>query len=140
MQTKDELKEITLIRQSINSKTRQIKELEAQKTTIKSPNITGLPRAQGFTNDNKIDRIIDKINALQELKAEQIDKLIDLENKYTILIAKLPSRHSLLLELRYFESKTWGEIAEIMHFDKRYTQKIHGRALENLRKTLENGH
>lgn len=40
-----------------------------------------------------------------------------------------------LLRAKYIHLKTWDQVAEVIGYEKRWTMKLHGRALKNLRLT-----
>lgn len=46
-------------------------------------------------------------------------------------------RYRTLLLGRYYECLTWGEIATILHYDNRYTFKLHGQALQAIQPIIE---
>ena len=47
----------------------------------------------------------------------------------------MPSNtYSALLSSRYLESKTWDEIAEMLHYDERQIFRIHENALKEFRR------
>lgn len=132
MSVKKELENIRFINAQIDSKTRQIEELESRKTSIKSPQITGLPHPKGFDNDNKLDHIMDKIHELQSIKEREIERLVDKKLYWNRLIDQLADDEAIVIELRYFEGLKWEKIASIMHYESRQVYNIHGNALKNL--------
>ena len=137
MDIKDELKQIIVIRQRVKSIARHIEELEANKTCIKSPQVTGLPKRPTMTDDSTLDDIIDRITELQEQKKEQIEHLISIEERYSEAISSLMHEQSLVLELRYFEGYQWQEVSSEMHYSQSRIHEIHGKALNELRKILK---
>ena len=137
MDIKEELKQILIIRCRVKSIARQIEELEASKTSIKSPQVTGMPKKPTMTDDSTLDTIIDRINELQEAKKEQIDQLIDIEERYTKAMGQLDHEESLVLELRYFEGYQWQEVSSEMHYSQSRIHEIHGQALNKLREIMK---
>ena len=67
-----------------------------------------------------------------------IDQLIDLKKEILETINRVedPS-YQLLLEMRYINNKSWDDVARDMGYDKRYTMKLHGRALKEINEILK---
>ena len=131
MNVRKRLSAIRISAELIATKTRQMEELEALKTSIKSSQITGLPRACGEYN-NKLDDIIDKIDKLKNEKEQEIERLVELKSSVNYIVQELEESERLLIELRYFECKSWEEIADTMGYCERHVYRIHQSAIENM--------
>ncbi len=83
---------------------------------------------------------------------ETIAKLVDLENEIASDKDRLEKRKLEALELigrlsstdeqtvlvnRYFENKSWREIADYMYYTERWIYKLHGRALLNMEEKIK---
>ncbi len=67
------------------------------------------------------DRITAEIDRLVNLKTEVLAAIEDMEN----------TEEKLLLKYRYFEGRTWEEIAVRMSVSIRTVHRIHGLTLQN---------
>lgn len=136
MDIKKELNSMRFLNFALKTKARQLEELKCLKSAIKSPVITGMPKATGFDANNKLDNILDKISSLEETQQSDIDSLITKKSKWIKEFKKLPIDESVVLELRYFEGLKWCEIAEELNYEERAVYNLHGKALLNLKKVV----
>lgn len=136
MNVKYELNKIRVMSRLIDSNQRQIKELEHLKLNIKSPTITGMPKQKGFTESDKLESIIVKIDKLEEDIRDNTEKMVKAKRLWLIEVNKLDYEDQLLIKLRYFEDKGWPEIARIMNYSK---SQIHRNHREILQKMALNG-
>lgn len=129
--TKKELKNIPYLEIRINSKLRQLDNLKEQSTCIGS-----MEMKERVQSSNKPDstKIIDDIADLSKEINDDIDCLVNLKRAARELFKGLEGREQALMELRYLEGKTWGEISSILGNEMRYILKIHGNILK---KTLK---
>lgn len=132
MSVKDELNKIRVISRLIDSDQRQIKELEHLKLNIKSPTITGMPKQKGFTESDKLESIIVKIDKLEEDIRSNAKELVELRNYWLVETNKLDYADQLLIKLRYFENMSWQEVASDMNYDIRQVHRHHGRILQKM--------
>ena len=132
MNVKDELNKIRVISRLINSSQRQIKELEHLKLNIKSPTITGMPKQKGFTESDKLESIIVKIDKLEEDIRDNARELVELKNYWLVETNKLDYADQLLIKLRYFEDMSWSEVAQDMKYSNRQLHRHHGRILQKM--------
>lgn len=132
MNVKDELNKIRVMSRLIDSNQRQIKELEHLKLNIKSPTITGMPKQKGFTESDKLESIIVKIDKLEEDIRDNAKELVELENYWLVETNKLDYADQLLIKLRYFEDMSWSEIAQAMKYSNRQLHRHHGRILKKM--------
>lgn len=135
---KRELRQIRMITKLIASSKRQIEELEYLKVSVKSPTITGMPKEKSFVRSDKVESIIDRIDELQKVVDEDVKRLIELKLIWMNRINLLGHDECLLLKLRYFEGWSWSDICTEMCYAERQVYRLHGEALKNLEKKLEN--
>lgn len=133
MNVKDELNKIRVMSRLIDSNQRQIKELEHLKLNIKSPTITGMPKQKGFTESDKLESIIVKIDKLEEDIRDNTEKLVKAKRFWLTEIDKLDYEDQLLIKLRYFEDKDWSDVARIMNYSKSQIHRNHGEILRKMR-------
>lgn len=106
---------------------------DARNATPKSPQMTGMPRANHQTTLDLQMEIIERArekfekareNALEKLN--EIEEMIDGLESYD---------QQKVLYFRHIYRMKWTEVADRIHFSERQAQRIHARALEALAKT-----
>ena len=91
--------------------------------------------AQSTKNPHKFDRLVE----LESLVDAKIDEQIALKAEILETIMKLPDRrHRLILMEYYIEMKTFEQVAVDMNYSWRQIMNIHGHALKEVQRTLEN--
>lgn len=56
----------------------------------------------------------------------------DVCGRIEISVSLLEEKEKKVIKFRYFEKRTWEEIAEMMEISTQYVYRLHGRALEEL--------
>lgn len=136
---KDELMKIRAIKADIESKQRQIDYLDAKKTGIKSPVIDDMPKCDGGYNIyENIDTILDKIDKINRKMCKSLSELCKLLDIWTNYVEKLEEDEQLLINLRYFECRSWRTVAKDLKYDERHVYRLHGKALANLSEIVNN--
>lgn len=135
---KDELMKIRAIKAGIESKQRQIKELDAQKTLIKASVIDDMPKCEGCNIYERVDYILDKIDKLEKAMRKDISKLCDLLILWRERSDALGADERLIINLRYFECRSWRMIAKDLCYDERQIYRLHAKALGNLSEIVNN--
>ncbi len=127
----------------IDNQIERLERMEATMTSPSGPNLTGMPRASGNTNDRVAIQVARKI----ELE-ETIKKAIEEERKereaieLMVQLIKKPDERAVI-RLRYFDRAEWPEICKILFGESedfedntenymRKTFRIHGTALISL--------
>ena len=110
----------------IERKIEERERLMARLTAGRTASVTGLPRGSGYDWTDAVAKLVEmdarigrEITELCRVKRECIEAIEGVED----------ARCRWLLELRYRNYMTWEAIAEIMHYDVRHVQRIHGEAL-----------
>ena len=135
MQAKEFLKKIIQIDMLIDSKLEQITELRSRLTSIGCA--TDNERVQTSLKGDKITDTIAKIMELEELVNKDIDKLTEYKLQARELIEGLESNvEKIVLYKRYFECKTFEQIAVECNYSWRQTKRKHDRAIKKLDKVL----
>lgn len=129
---KEELLKIKHVKAAIDSKKRQIEYLELQKPGLKSPVIDDMPKCGGCNIYENVDYLIDKIDGIQKDMSKDIATLCDLLDTWKIKVDTLSEEEKLVINLRYFEGRSWRTVAKDLNYDERHVYRLHGRALENL--------
>ncbi|MGI5949719.1 sigma factor-like helix-turn-helix DNA-binding protein [Peptoniphilus sp.] len=132
--TKEELKGIITLDLLIQSKQRQLDNLNQQKLCVK---------AIGFKDDkvsptNKVtnpqEELILRIVDLETSLQKDIINLFRLKCKARTAISKVAGIERVVLEMRYLECMEWKEIAHRLNYSLRAVYKIHGQALEIIKR------
>lgn len=109
---------------------------EAREVGIRSPKMDGMPRTgSGGGIEMQVDRILAAERRLNRARDEAMAILEGIED----MIASLENfDQKRILRLRYIDGLTWDEVAMDSGFSERSVRRIHGRALEELRRRHEN--
>lgn len=86
------------------------------------------------SNQSDLSDSVLKINDIKEQISECMEKLNEYkQNVYKSLDSLKNTDQYNLMFKRYIQFKSWEEISVEMHFAIRYTYKLHGRCLKNLK-------
>ncbi|MCD7825264.1 MAG: DUF1492 domain-containing protein [Clostridiaceae bacterium] len=130
MTAKEYLSQAHRLDERINSKIRQLDELNALATKC-TPTMTGMPRSGGGST-SRMEDIIVKIITLEDEINQSIDSLVDLKAEMTRAIeAVTDPDEQLVLQYRYFDDCSWEEIGARLSVSNRTVHRIHGSALQN---------
>lgn len=135
---KDELMKIRAIKADIESKQRQIDYLDAKKTGIKSLVIDDMPKCEGCNIYENIDKILDQIDKINKKMCKSLFELCKLLDIWTNYVEMLDEDEQLLINLRYFECRSWRTVAKDLKYDERHVYRLHGKALANLSEIANN--
>ena len=90
---------------------------------------------QSSVDPDSLTDTIAKIIELEEKINEDIDRLVDTKTKAREMIEMLENdREKVILYKRYFDGKSFEEIAVECAYSWRQVHRIHGKALVNLEK------
>lgn len=135
MKAKDYLLQVRRINKLIELKQNEINKLNLY-LGVKAVNYEG-ERVQSSNTMDRTDLICKIVDFEIELK-EYIKQLIDLKKEIMQTIDKLDEADLIkLLYLRYFDFKTWEEIAITMNYSYRWILKLHGISLQKIEKILQ---
>lgn len=128
MTPKEYLKQAYYLDKCINSKLSQIAALRTLATKC-TATFTDTPR-----NPNKNSTMADILDRLIDLEIElskEIDEFVDLKLEIEQVIKKANNpEYQILLEMRYLNFRTWGEIANEMNYGIDNVYRIHRKALD----------
>jgi DNA-directed RNA polymerase specialized sigma subunit len=132
MKAKEYLSQALWLNQRIDNKLEQLERLKAMAMRV-TTNLTQEKVSGGYNERNPMENTIVKIMDLEREVNDEIDKLINLKQEIleTISLVDDPMAQ-LLLEMRYINRRTWGEIAGELGYSDRGIHKIHGRALKEI--------
>lgn len=130
------LRKIELADVHINNKLEDLHKLRSMVTKI-TATISPVP-GSGSGGQDKLGDAIAKIVDLQDEINRRIDNYVDLKREIGELLDKIEDPdHVKVLHKRYFEYKTWEQIAIEVGCKYRNVCYIHGKALQSVNALLE---
>jgi len=137
MSAKQYLRRIRYLDKTISSKLEMIETLHAQVTKTTSV-LSETPKPQSPEEQDKLAATIAKIVDLKRYLRQELDEFITLKAEAIRLINSLEdSRHRLVLTYRYMNGYTWEQIAVCMHYTYQWVHRLHGQALKQFDKLLQ---
>ena len=116
------------LEQRVNSRLRRLSDLRQLAGQVTSS--LGREPVRGSADVHKLDGTIAKIVDMEREINEEIDRLVDAKRETMAVIRQVEHPdQQLVLELRYFDFKSWPSIAEEMGLSPRWVQTLHERAL-----------
>ena len=132
--TKYELRRYRYICQEAEQIREQIENIRALMTAPKSQVITGMPRGGGGNGD-KIGEAISRIDKLERRYAKKINELLEERKHIENVIEQLDNIERLLIRYKYFDGKTWDEVADKIDQTIHNTYAIHRKILQKISKS-----
>ena len=130
MTAKEYLQQARFLDQRIDSKIAQVASLNDLATKC-TATLTGMPR-----NTNRGDSTMaDAVCKIVDLQAEinrDIDRLVDVKREVMTVVDQLDPTCIELLTKRYFDFKTWEQIAARMNISPRWLHHLRAHAIEQL--------
>lgn len=112
----------------IQSKYEQIQHM--RDLSMRATSSTTAERVSGTPSHSKVETCV---CAIIDLEADIKGAIIELADKRTQIQQAINcvdnADYKMLLELRYLNFKTWGEIGRAMGYSERWAIELHGRAL-----------
>lgn len=135
MRAKEYLEQIKMLNAHIDAKIADVHMLRSIITKI-TPTLRDDPVSGGGSQD-KLSETICKIVVLEEEINKEIDDLVNLKRSITktLDLVNDPDQFSLLYK-RYFEEKSFEQIACEMYMSYRNVCYIHGKALQSVERIL----
>ena len=138
MTAKEYLGQAYRLDQRINSKLQQVESLRCL-----TQRVTQSYSGEAVSRTRSATQLEDAIIRLMEVEEElnrQIDVLIDTKIEISRLIDRVRNEnYRLILEKRYLCFLPWKQIAEEMHYSRRWVLQKHERALEVVDMLLREG-
>jgi DNA-directed RNA polymerase specialized sigma subunit len=132
MNAKEYLSQALWLDHRINSKLEQLEILRTLAMKV-SANLTVEKVSGGNNTKSHIENTIAKIVDLEREINEDIDRLVDIKADIIETINKVDDPFAqIILELRYINGKSWGEVAGEINFDIRTAFRLHGKALKEI--------
>lgn len=126
---KDYLRKIELFDANINNRISDLQELKSLVTKITA---TISPVCvSGSGNQDRLGDAVAKIVDMQDEINRKIDKYIALKKEISAMLEQIQDPDQVkVLHMRYFEYKSWEQIAFEMNYSYRNVCYIHGKALQ----------
>ena len=131
---KQELKEIKYLDFKINSSIEELERLKFYQDLLKGIDYR-MDKVQNSSTSDMSDAII-KIVDLEESIKKNISILVEKKKILKSKIDTLEPTMYQILYLRYFKYYQWSVIANKLYYCEGYIKKLHGIALEILRKEV----
>ena len=129
MKAKDYLSQARNLDARINTKIKQVSQLNALATRATST-LGGMPHSPN-KGTARMAEIVEKIVDLQAEINADIDALVDLKRAIAALIRSVPdSSQQTVLEKRYLCFEPWEQIAVDMNYSLHYLYRVHTAALD----------
>ena len=139
MTAKEYLRNISVLDEKIKANLKHIDDLRARATSIGSSSNLEAERVQGgSSNPDKVGNLVCKIDEYERIANETIDEYVASKNKAMSMIDKLDNGLYIeILSMRYFEEKSFEEIAVTLEKSYRHTTRLHGYALQEFQKIID---
>lgn len=135
LKAKEYLEQISYYKVMLDIK---LDELKEQRETIES--VKGMKiseRVQTSPSNDSMDNIIIRLDKVSQEIEKTITDIINKKEEVAAVINKIDNlKQREVLYRRYALCQSWETISEKMHYEKRYTQKLNGRALQEIDKIL----
>ena len=128
-----------MLDKKIKANLKHIDDLIARATSIGSSSNLEAERVQGgSSNPDKIGNLVCKIDEYEREVNEIIDAYVDAKAEAMSMIDKLDNGLYIeILTMRYFEEKSFEEIAVTLEKSYRHTTRLHGYALQEFQKIID---
>ena len=136
MTAKEYLRQYRRLTESLRQLESDLRKLEEERDSIQI-RADGMPGSGSVSKrvENLAVRIIDQ----QRRTMVRREKVLAKREEIRSVIMLVPDpKLSRLLDLRYVEGMKWEEISQEMVIDLRYIYRLHGRALQEADKVLQN--
>ena len=130
MNAKEYLLQIRKLDRQIDDKVSMLKSLYDCVTSVTS--VMQDTPVKGSGAGDKIGNTVAKIVDLQAEVNADVDRYVDLKCEAMARINKLDPPYSCILYKRYFEYKSWEQIAVELNFSFRHVTRMHGVALKKM--------
>lgn len=130
---KEELNMIIRLDDRVSSKIRQLEQLRETKEGVSGIDYSGTNISSGGTS-SQVEETVVKIVEYENEIQEDIKRLIDMKSRASKSINKVKGVYGIILEMRYLECMVWEEIAYRLNYNIRHIHRLHGHALEKIKK------
>ena len=130
------LKQIKIMDAKINSDIEELEMLQALAT--KTTSVLGDERVQSSSSQQKMADCVAKIVEMKEQITREIDEFIDFKQNIRSMLNGIEADCINLIHKRYFQFKTWEQIAVEMNFTYKWVSGgLHQKALSQFQRILD---
>lgn len=123
---------------ALDRKLEQLARLRAKSAKVTA--IIGGERVQGGIEGSRLEMIVEKIMGLEREIDEEIDQLKRKQAEVEAAIVHLDSaREREVLTYKYIYGFRWDEIVQMSGYSERQIYRVHGEALQKIKKFLKDG-
>ena len=130
---KQDLQSYISIKRELNQINERIQELEHAKYSISSPTWSDMPTG-GHGDHDKIGTMLTRIEEQSDMYGDKYRDLLEMQNRIEKAIEKLEPIEREVIRYKYFEGKTFDDIADIINYSFTTVRRIHKRSVEKLKK------
>lgn len=107
--------------------------------TLKAQRLDGQPHGTGISDPTyqAVETIIDKWDKQIREMADEVNRLIDSKQAVDNALKCLTPTEYRVIELYYFMGMRWEKVAVMANYTWRHCMRLHGQALEKMRRTLK---
>ncbi|WMJ87772.1 hypothetical protein [Anaerocolumna sp. MB42-C2] len=139
MNAKEYFRQISRMESLISTKKQHVDALKTLAYSIGAPNLSGMPK----NPSGSISPMADAVCKALDLEAEIRKDEYLLQEKKVFILELIRSIENCdcqaVLIKRYFDHRSWDDIAVSMFYSTRWIYKLHGRALEEIDRKLKEG-
>lgn len=137
MNAKEYLKRIARSEANIKAKRERLAVMREMSVGIGSPEMSDMPKNPNHGTSRMEEAVVRMITLEQEIRRDE-ERLRTDKTAALDLIGRIPNpEYQTVLISRYFKNESWESIAEAMFYTERWIYKLHGWALQELDKILE---
>ena len=129
---KQDLQSYISIKRELNQINERIQELEHAKYNISSPTWSDMPTG-GHGDHDKIGTMLIRIEEQSDMYWGKYNELLEIQNEIEKAIEKLEPIEREVIRYKYFEGKTFDDIADIINYSFTTVRRIHKRSVEKLK-------
>ncbi len=136
MNAKEYFRQISRTEAFISTKKQRVTALKMLASSVGAPNLNGMPKNPSRSLSPMADAVCKALDLEAEIRKDEFL----LQEKKVFLLELIGTIESCdcqtVLIKRYFEHFSWDDIASRMFYSTRWIYKLHGRALEEIDKKL----
>ena len=129
---KQDLQSYISIKRELNQINERIQELEHAKYNISSPTWSDMPTG-GHGDHDKIGTMLIRIEEQSDMYWGKYNELLEIQKEIEKAIEKLEPIEREVIRYKYFEGKTFDDIADIINYSFTTVRRIHKRSVEKLK-------
>ena len=136
MTAKEYLLQIKKLRRRVNLLQAEVDRLRTDAESV-SINLDGMPRGSGKSS---WENLAVQLAECESILQEQLSALWSKQMEAILLLGKLKPKHQQILTEYYIADKTWERIAYEQDITWRHCYRLHGSALAELEKVMQDEH